>query len=268
MCINRADTRKTLKKYLTANGKLRPPAKDILKKSIPAIVANICEKYPLDEKAALKYAHHFISGTQHECIHDILFESLRNLPNFAEWFALQYDHVSPTVAWLREVGDSTRRNILENRCEIEKIFSTQTALGISNDTISAAAKKNIESIMAELPKSFLPNIAKKWGYFELPTVELQDLPLKAPSMYTAICFMSGMMQKSLQPLANERSPKTSDAGDILHSFYLPHVDFFRTDKFAASVIREIKLPFSTTIVGSLHQLPEAISRRLAEKNAL
>lgn len=73
------------------------------------------------------------------------------------------------------------------------------------------------------------------------------------------------MRKTLQPFENERNPKISDMGDVLHSHYLPHVDFFRTDGFATSVIQEIKLPFDTTIVGNLQQLPDAITKRLAEK---
>jgi len=98
-------------------------------------------------------------------------------------------------------------------------------------------------------------------------MELRDLPVKAPSLFTAISVMGGIARKTLQPLVNERLPKISDMGDVIHCLYLPHVDFFRTDRFAASVIQEIKLPFSTTIVENLTQLPEEISRRLAEKSA-
>lgn len=265
MGLNRADTRKALKQFITADGKLRPLGKKLLNQSIPETVAAICEKYPLDEEAVLQFTRNYLTGTRHRSAYDVLFSSFRNLPNFIEWFARHYEKVNPTVAWLRESGDATRRSLLESRQTVESIFSTQIELGISNDTISAIAKKNIAAIINGLPKTLLPRLAEECGHFELPTMELCDLPEKAPSLFTAISVMGGIVRKTLQPVENERPPKISDVGDVIHSLYLPHVDFFRTDRFAASVIQEIKLPFSTTIVGNLPQLPDAISRRLAEK---
>ena len=267
MGLNRADTRKARKQFITADGKLRPSGKELLKKNIPETVAALCEQYPLDEEGVLKFTHYYLNGTRHENTYDFLLSSFRNLPKFIEWFARHYDQINPTVTWLRETGDSTRRSLLENRQQLENIFSSQRELGISNDTISETARKNIVSIIEGLPKTLLPRLAEKRGHFEFPAMDLRDLSEKAPSMFTSISVMGGIARKTLQPLVNERTPKTSDMGDVIHSLYLPHVDFFRTDGFAANVIREIKLPFSTTIVGNLLQLPEAINQRLAEKSA-
>jgi hypothetical protein len=250
--------------FLTADGKLRPLGKELLKKSIPETVATICEKYPLDEETASKLAHSYLTGSRHISVSDVLSSSFRNLPNFIEWFARHYDKLNPTVNWLRESGNATRSSLLENRQAIEGIFATQIGLGISNDSISAITKENISTIINGLPKTLLPRLAQECGYPEFPTMELRDLPEKAPSLFTAISVMGGIARKTLQPVENERSPRVSDMGDVIHSLYLPHVDFFRTDRFAASVIQEIKLPFNTTIVGKLLQLPEAISQRLAE----
>jgi hypothetical protein len=266
MRLNRADTRKALKQFLTASGELRPLGRDILKKSIPETVVTICEKYPIDEETASKFAHNYIAGSRHVSVSDILSRSFRNLPNFIEWFARHYDKINPTVAWLRESGDATRKSLLENRQAIEGIFSTQMGQGVSNGAITAMAKKNISTIINRLPRTLLPRLAKECGYSEFPTMELSDLPEKAPSLFTAISVMGCIARKTLQPVENERLPKISDMGDILHSLYIPHVDFFRTDRFAASVIKEINLPFSTTIVGNLLQLSEAISLRLAGKS--
>lgn len=262
MNLNRADTRKALQQFLTADGRIRPIGKELLKKNIPETVAVLCEKYPVDEEIATKFAHNYLAGTRHVNISDVISSSLRNLPNFIEWFARHYDKMNPTVTWLRESGDATRRGLLEHRQEIENIFSTQMLLGISNDSITAMAKENILAIINGLPKTLLPRLAKDCGYSEFPTMELRDISEKAPSLFTAISVMGGITRKTLQPLENARSPKISDMGDVLHSLYLPHVDIFRTDRFAASVIKEIKLPFSTTIVESLEYLPDAINQRL------
>ena len=56
MRLNRAGTRKALKQLLTTDGELRPLGRELLKKSIPETVAAICEKYPIDEKIASKWA--------------------------------------------------------------------------------------------------------------------------------------------------------------------------------------------------------------------
>lgn len=262
MGLNRADTRKALKQFLTTDGKLRPLGKELLKKNIPETVVAICEKYPLDEEMAFKFAYKLLTGTRHVDVSEFISSSFRDLPNFIKWFALHYDTVNPTVTWLRKSGDATRRSLLESRKSIESIFSTQIEQGISNDAISIMARNSISAIINGLSKTLLPRLAEECGYFEFPAMELHDLPEKAPSLFTAISVMGGIARKTLQPLENERLPKISDMGDVIHSIYLPHVDFFRTDRFAASVLQEIKLPFSATIVGNLQQLPKAISERL------
>lgn len=263
MSLNRVNARKALRHFLTPDGKIRLHGKELLKKSIPETVAAICEKYPLDEDSAFNFANDYLAEKHNVSISDVLSSSFRNLPNFIEWFARHYDKLNPTVIWLRESGDAARRGLLESRQAVEGMFADQVGLGISNDKIAAEAKTNISSVINELPKTLLPKLAAEYGYSGFSTMVLQDLSEKAPSLFTAISVMGGMARKTLQPLENERSPKVSDLGDALHSLYLPHVDFFRTDRFAASVIKEIKLPFSTTVVENLLQLPEAIRLKLA-----
>ncbi|MGA8147020.1 MAG: hypothetical protein WB870_05505 [Gallionellaceae bacterium] len=217
MGLSKGNTRRVLKQFIRPDGKLRAPAKEFLKKGIPATVEAICEQYPLDKEYVLKFAHELLNGTLGKNSYDPLFNSFRNLPNFAEWFAQHFDQTSPTVTWLRKTGDSIRNSILENRQTIENIYSTQTALGISNDAISAMAKERLVSMIERLPKTLLPRIAEKYGCIEFPTMELRELSEKAPSLFTAISVMGGITRRTLQPLANERNPKVSDMGDVIHS---------------------------------------------------
>lgn len=267
MHLNRANTRKVFKQLLTPDGKIRLQGKKFYKESIPKTVAEFCEKYPLDKESVSAFINEYLDENSSQSMSDLLSSSFRNLPNFIEWFSRHYDKVNPTVIWLRESGEATRRGLLENRQAVEGIFATQVRLGISSDKISAEAKINISSIINGLPKTLLPKLAVKYGYSGFPTMDLHVLSEKAPSLFTAISVMGSMARKTLQPLENERSPKVSDLGDVLHSLYLPHVDFFRTDRFAASVIKEIKLPFGTTIVENLLQLPDSISSKLAENRS-
>jgi len=266
--LGRTETRKQLNQFITRNGELRPVAKRFLKQKLPEIVAALCQQYPVDKEEVLKLCHSILNGTSRESARGVLYNSFINLPNFAEWFVRQFDQVNPAVAWLRKTGDLTRSGILESRKILDNLLVSQAESGISNDVILAMAQEAVESLIERLPKTILPELAEQCGCPVPPTMALRELPGKAPSLFTSFSVWGGIMRKTLKPFENERNPKISDMGDVLHSHYLPHVDFFRTDGFAASVIQEIKLPFNTTIVGNLLQLPDAITKkRLAEKGA-
>lgn len=263
--LSSAETKRALKQFLTTDGRLRPRGIALLKENIPETVSAICEKYPVDAELMSKFAHKYLRGDRSVSISDVLFGSFRDLPNFIEWFARQYDQINPTVAWLRESGDALRNSLLKNRQEVETIYSDQKKLGIGEDVISAKAKESLSAVINGLPRTLLPRLARECSYSEFQTMELRDLPEKAPSLFAAISVMGGVIRKTLQPVENERAPKISDMGDVIHCLYLPHVDFFRTDRFVSGVIKEIKLPFATAIVGSLRELPDAIRERLADK---
>ncbi len=255
------------KKLNPTDGKFRPAEKERLKQKLPEIVAALCKLYPVDEKEALKYCRSILNGPPRESDRGALYNSFINLPNFAEWFVRQFDQINPTVTWLRKSGDLTKSGILESRKMLDNLLASQVESGISHDAILAEAREEIASLIERLPKTILPALAEQCGCPALPAMTLRELPEKAPSLFTAISVMGGIMRKTLQPFAKGRKPEDSDMGDVLHSHYLPYVDLFRTDKFAASVIREIKLPFATTIVRKLQHLPDAITKRLAEKSA-
>lgn len=67
-------------------------------------------------------------------------------------------------------------------------------------------------------------------------------------------------------LLTSQSSKPSDFGDILHTAYIPHVDIFRADKATADIIKQAKLPFETTIVSKLTDLPSEIENLLMLKS--
>lgn len=265
--LGRAETRKRLNQLFTKNGELRPAAKERLKQRFPQMVAALCQQYPVNKEEVVKLCNSILNGASTESARGVLYNSFINLPNFAEWFVRQFDQVNPTVAWLRKTGDSTRNAILESRKTFDNLLVSQAKSGVSNDAILTMAQEAVESMIERLPETILTALAEQCGYPVPPTMVLRELPGKAPSLFTSISVWGGIMRKTFKPLENERNPRISDMGDVLHSHYLPHVDFFRTDGFAASVIQEMKLPFNTTIVGNLLQLPDAIIRRLAEKGA-
>jgi hypothetical protein len=73
----------------------------------------------------------------------------------------------------------------------------------------------------------------------------------------AACLSEIVKRTTLAPGRN-RPLKPSDAGDLVHSVYVPYVDFFRTDAFMASVLREAAPMYRDRIVGDIQELPSRI----------
>lgn len=64
-------------------------------------------------------------------------------------------------------------------------------------------------------------------------------------------------------LQNPRSVRCSDAGDLLHLFYLPYVDVWRGDGYSVSIAKRLSTHTKTAAVQDLFSLPEAIRSQLA-----
>ena len=61
---------------------------------------------------------------------------------------------------------------------------------------------------------------------------------------------------------NMRKIRDSDAGDILHSFYIPYVDIFRTDGYFANLTGGIAQKFECQVLNNLEKLPGVIEHSL------
>jgi len=57
-----------------------------------------------------------------------------------------------------------------------------------------------------------------------------------------------------------RAPTPSDAGDLLHAFYLPYVDVWRGDRHARHAARQAARLRDTEIAPSLEALPQSVER--------
>jgi len=57
---------------------------------------------------------------------------------------------------------------------------------------------------------------------------------------------------------NARKPRESDFADVLHAFFAPQVDIYRSDRFACDVLGRIPAAKRTALVGSLFDLPRVI----------
>jgi hypothetical protein len=57
-----------------------------------------------------------------------------------------------------------------------------------------------------------------------------------------------------------RVSSLSDAGDLLHAFYLPYVDVWRGDRHACNVAKSIAKRHGTQVAASLSELPSCVER--------
>ena len=83
-----------------------------------------------------------------------------------------------------------------------------------------------------------------------------------PGAWMSVKIGTEVIGNSVARLCKQRKPKISDFGDFMHCVYLPYVDVFRVDGFVEPIIRALKLPYGTAVVGNLMELPAAIEARI------
>ena len=64
----------------------------------------------------------------------------------------------------------------------------------------------------------------------------------------------------LRPSAQPRQPRDSDGGDMMHMMYLPYVDVFRCDGYAATIADQVVSEFdlSAEVVTTMEQALEVV----------
>jgi hypothetical protein len=93
-------------------------------------------------------------------------------------------------------------------------------------------------------------------------------PTALPALRSpGLAFLSLMLEHWLLSVAGQRKPRkpdTSDAGDLLHGFYLPYVDLWRGDRHVCDVARRHAEQWGTVVVASLFELPRYIEDALSQ----
>ena len=90
-----------------------------------------------------------------------------------------------------------------------------------------------------------------------------DTAAIAPSLSVASAVMFEIAQAVCFPRTSPRAAKISDAGDLVHCLYLPHIDVFRADAFIADMIKKSVPQLSERVVSNLRELPDHIAARLS-----
>jgi hypothetical protein len=100
-------------------------------------------------------------------------------------------------------------------------------------------------------------------------VKLTDDQLRAlaPSTLLVASMLMAIARATIMQPTSPRRPKVSDAGDLLHAVYLPHVDLYRTDAFAGDQLARIAPEYAGRIVRSFAELPDRVEAALLQRRS-
>lgn len=113
-----------------------------------------------------------------------------------------------------------------------------------------------------MPRNLAFRLTKLLKVGELPA-DFECSWSTTPVLLTAVTVAAHVGRLTALLPQSGRAPRPSDFGDILHTFNLPFVDFFRADGFLASAIADAKLPFNTKVVAKFRDLPAAIEEEIS-----
>lgn len=254
---DRATRRARQKALLDKSGKLNLRAREELISS-SGIINEFASKLPIPRHAIEGAIRGYLkTGSMNQFL-DTVRKYMGNLEAVGEWYAKDWDRISPLSASLREIGFGLKESLLKAVIAYQNVFDGSVNNGHAKSSLNLA-QGYLHEMMSKLPDDYAGLMAKSLG------VDLLKSPSwgSTPSLLT-LATVSGQVGK-ISTLSG-RKPKISDFGDIYHSMYLPHVDVFRADGFTASAIKEAKLPFKTLVVDKFIELPEAIESLLEKES--
>lgn len=252
--LRRAAERKYFDKY----GNLSSSAKDDIKKSAPEVINEICLKYPLNQLSVDLAYKHFLKTGSMKLLLDEAKNSLADMECIGDWYKRQWNLIIPNSSYLREIGENLKASFKPIRDNFKSLDESMRKLGCTNIQINKVRKESFDDLLVNMPKQLVDRLSSNLG------IKLtQDLNWKLTPTLLTLTTLSVSVAKMI--VINGQKPRTSDFGDIYHSAYLPYVDIFRADASVSSAIHQAGVPFNTTIVSKLIELPDEISRVLSSR---
>ncbi len=261
MGLARAPRRKLERELFDQNGGLRLAARPRLRAMSPSFIEQASHQYPLTQKALRDLSDYSLGIGSREKATQGIMDSLNDLESFGEWYARDWERVTPLSQTLRQDGERLRESMLKLAEDVRQICEHHNRDGQSTELVATELQKAFQTVLRDRPTAFIRKLAAEQG-FDLP--QTIENVWRAASLMTVAHLTCHVGRLSALIPKGVRKPKTSDFGDILHAAYLPHVDIFRADGFMANAIADAKLPCNATIVGKLTDLPMAIERRLED----
>jgi hypothetical protein len=97
-----------------------------------------------------------------------------------------------------------------------------------------------------------------------------NIDLKKKKISSFLKYIDLFLEISFQDLIlsekSKRSLKESDCGDLMHGFYIPYCDIWRSDKHYADRMKRYGMTYNTSVIGDIFDLIPAIENRLHQKH--
>ncbi len=239
------------------DGSIRPEVMIHIQTMVPAVIKELQAKLPLNGSTAAAIRDYFLGRRTKFEVQEMIAYAVGNVRHFLLWFSADWDEVEPLTKWVRESGARHADRTAEQRKAIEKLFEMQRSAGDDDEQIHAKARRE----MFRMRGSMIQSIAGGQFMESTPICEKDAMDFM-PGITTAAYLLLGIVERTMTPLSTPRRATPSDLPDAIHSVYLPYVDIFRADDFVVSVLRSLDLPFDTTVVGKLEDIPTAIEKRI------
>ncbi len=249
-------------KLLTKNGEARPGVIANFKYISPHLIKKIMDNYPLTLDEAASCINELFKNDSEVEVWEFLENSFADISRLPQWYEMQWDRVIPISSFLRDIGTSLQSSTDQLFLASKLSYERYRTLEWDEKEISRKMNDTFSGVKDSIPIGLVLKMAEKLNLKIYP----EKLSwLTAPSLLTATTISYHIAKKCLFTGGTSRAFKTSDFGDISHTFHIPHVDIFRADAFIASVLKEAKLPFNTSIVGNLNDLLDVVNERLKER---
>jgi len=201
-----------------------------------------------------------------QALFDALEEALGDLPLFVGWAYDQHDPERKVTGWLRE--GSWLQTIVDLRTQAAHLVELAQSIGKTEKDVNTLLRKT-KSRLVEVRTRILwstfkdvrAKLSRQGVDKEVWQARVVDSPIGTiPSLDAMLEPAIDYFLRNVMAGAHQRELLVSDYGDILHMAYIPYVDIFRCDGYAADIARKAASKFGTEVVGKLTLLPEAITR--------
>jgi hypothetical protein len=285
--LNREQRRKLKKSILNKNGFTVEVSK-WFDSNIEDTARSLIQAFPFTEEESRLAISFFRTGKHRLDTYRALLRVLSDPRWLIKKLSSSPTELQAITGWLRIGGENAVKTISESIGQMQRLRSDIA----KSDAEFRSAVKNLADVELRNQLTSQQNSqkqrrandnAKLWQDFFVSNVNtfteklatefsLQHSKVldgkQAFEMYPGISTFTSAIHHAWRN-ATEIRPRqlmASDIGDAWHSVYAPYVDIFRADAFMTAPIHNAVKRYGTLVVGSLRDLPDAISDSINSKN--
>lgn len=254
--FDRKQRRIVERQELDSHGRLTQKGHSRFLRNAPTWVAQVEADFPLSPGARAALDEYVAGRIAGDVMLRLIMGSIQDLAQFALWLERHWTMVSPTIVWLREAGERMKSGWLGLARRVTTIVVQQRQAGMAEERIWTIGNRELAKVARGivLGRTVGQSIA-----MHVTDEQIEDL---APSSMLVARMIVALINATVMQRESPREPRVSDAGDLLHVLYLPYVDFFRADAFAADKLERLAPKYARKIVRDIYALPNRIKQAL------